>query len=280
MPEGPRALWAVFLYRLSHQGGTVPGDPAFLARLRALPYEGALFLRTIGRSGALLCWKEDTLRPRDMEGLIERVANVPAFARACADLDTLQARARGAAAARFGSRFEPRTNSFTAFGTRWHLGAAFLSLPWPLPQRPSQFLSRELVCLDWATRQTAIIAKRDRTRSGTRLPWDRRLLRPFEEVGGAAQEYPLLATARSLAVLRALLVSAQELIRAEPDNAEPAGGVMSLARLDARDPGQMVPVPTSEAGRSAGGPWPALATGAARWCASLAVHTERHQAHG
>jgi hypothetical protein len=148
-----------------------------------------------------------------MEGLVERVANVPAFARACADLDTLQARALGLAADRFGSRFEPRTNTFTAFGARWHLGAAFLSLPWPLARRPWQFLSRELVCLDWATRQTAIIAKRDRTRSGAQLPWDRRLLRPIEEVGAAVQEYPLLATPRSLTVLRAVLAATQELSR-------------------------------------------------------------------
>jgi hypothetical protein len=148
-----------------------------------------------------------------MEGLVERVASVPAFARACADLDTLQARALGLAADRFRSRFEPRTNAFTAFGARWHLGAAFLSLPWPLPRRPWQFLSRELLCLDWVARQTAIIAKRDRSRSGAQLPWGRRLLRPIEEVGGAVQEYPLLATARPLAGLRALLTRTQVLGR-------------------------------------------------------------------
>jgi hypothetical protein len=209
----PGSLWAVFLYRLPRQGGPVPGERALLERLQALPYERALFLCTIGRSGTLLCWKEDSLRPRDMEGLVERVANVPAFARACADLDTLQARAVGLAAARFRSRFEAGSNTFTAFGARWLLGAAFLSLPWPLAPHPWQFLSRELVCLDWPTRQTTIIAKRDRTRSGARLPWGRRLLRPFEEAGGAVQEYPLLVTARSLRVLRAVLDAARELVR-------------------------------------------------------------------
>jgi hypothetical protein len=148
-----------------------------------------------------------------MEGLVERVVNVPAFARGCADLETVHTRALGIAAARFGSRFEPRSNTFTAFGGTWHLGAAFLSLPWPLPQRPWQFLSRELVCLDWVARQTAIIAKRNRTRSGARLPWGRRLVRPFEDVGGAVQEYPLLATARSLTVLSAVLAATQQLVR-------------------------------------------------------------------
>ena len=207
------SLWAVFLYHLSPQCRPIPGGAALLDRVRALPYEGASFLCTIGRGGTLLCRKADTLRPRDMEGLVERVANVPAFARACADLDTLQARALGLAADRFRSRFQPQTNTFTAFGARWHLGAAFLSLPWPLPRRPWHFLSRELVCLDWAARQTAIIAKRDRTRSGAPLPWGRRLLRPFEEVGGAVQEYPLLATARSLPVLRTILAATQELGR-------------------------------------------------------------------
>lgn len=206
-------MWAVFLYRLPRSGGASPGDPALLDRLRALPYEGASFLRRIGRSGTLVCWKEDALRPRDLEGLVERVVNVPAFARACADLEAVHARALGIAAARFGSRFEQRSNRFTAFGATWHLGAAFLSLPWPLPQRPWQFLSRELVCLDWVARRTAIIAKRDRTRSGARLAWGRRLVRSLEDVGGAVQEYPLLATARSLTVLRVLLAATEQLVR-------------------------------------------------------------------
>ncbi len=210
-PKGPGSLWAVFLYRLPRSGGTPPGDPALLDRLRALPYEGALFCRRSGRSGNLLCWKADALRPRDLEGLVERVVNVPAFARACAHLETVQARALGAVGARFGSRVEPRATTFTAFGTTWHLGAAFLSLPWPLPQRPWQFLSRELVCLDWVGRQTAVIAKRDRTRSGARLVWGRRLIRPLEELGGAVQEYPLLATARSLTMLSALLAHSSHL---------------------------------------------------------------------
>jgi hypothetical protein len=203
----------VFLYRLPRSGGASSGDPALLDRLRALPYEGVIFLRTIGRSGSLLSWKEDALRPRDMEGLVERVVNVPAFARACADLAAVHARALGTVAAHSGSRFEPRLNTFTGFGATWHLGAAFLSLPWPLPQQPWQFLSRELVCLDWVARQTVIIAKRDRTRSGARLPWGRRLVRPFEEVGGAVQEYPLLATARSLTVLSAVLAATQQFVR-------------------------------------------------------------------
>jgi hypothetical protein len=213
VPKDPGGLWAVFLYRLPRSGEASLEDPALLDRLRALPYEGVIFLRAIGRSSTLLCWKEDALRPRDMEGLVERVVNVPAFARACADLEAVQARALGTAAVRFGSRFAKRSNTLSAFGSTWHLGAAFLSLPWPLPQRPWQFLSRELLCLDWTARQTAIIAKRDRTRSGARLPWGRRLVRPFEEVGGAVQEYPLLATARSLTVLRALLAGTQQLVR-------------------------------------------------------------------
>ena len=209
--KGPGAMWAVFLYRLPRQGQPVAEDSPLLDRLRALPYEGALFPRTVGRGGILLCWKEEALRPRDLEGLVERVAAVPAFARACADLDSLSARALAAAAARFGPRCAPRSNAFVAFKATWHLGAAFLSLPWPLSSRPWQFLSRELVCLDWVGRQTAIIAKRDRARSGARLPWGRRLLRPFEEVGGAVQEYPMLATARSLTALRAVLTAAQDL---------------------------------------------------------------------
>lgn len=210
-PKGPGSLWAVFLYRLPRSGGAPPGDPTLLDRLRAIPYEGALFHRTGGRSGNLLCWKADALRPRDLEGLVEGVVNVPAFAWACADFETVRARALGVVGARFGSRIEPRATTFTAFGATWHLGAAFLSLPWPLPQRPWQFLSRELVCLDWVTRQTVIIAKRDRTRSGARLPWGRRLVRPLEEVGGAVQEYPLLATARSLTVLSAIQAATQHL---------------------------------------------------------------------
>lgn len=212
--EGPGGVWAVFLYQLPRRGQPAPEDRALLDRLRALPCEGALFLRTVGRGGILLCRIEEALRPRDLEGLVERVANVPAFARACADLDTLTVRARGAAAARFGARFAPRSNTFAAFKATWHLGAAFLSLPWPLPRLPWQFLSRELLCLDWVTRQTAIVAKRDRARSGARLPWGRRLLRPFEEVGGAVQEYPLLATARPLTALRAVLAAGHDLDRA------------------------------------------------------------------
>jgi len=212
--KGPEVMWAVFLYRLLRQGQPVAEDSLFLDRLRALPYEGVLFFRTVGRGGILLCWKEEALRPRDLEGLVERVAAVPAFARACADLDSLSARALAAAAARFGPRCAPRSNAFVAFKATWHLGAAFLSLPWPLSSQPWQFLSRELLCLDWVTRQTAIVAKRDRTRSGAQLPWGRRLLRPFEEVGGAVQEYPLLATARPLTVLRAVLATADDLDRA------------------------------------------------------------------
>ena len=201
----------MFLYRLPRSGDAPPGDPALLDRLRALPYGGAIFHRTSGRSGNLLCWKADALRPRDLEGLVERIVNVPAFARACADLEAVQALAIRAVGARFGSPVEPRATTFTAFGATWYPGAAFLSLPWPLPRRPWQFLSRELVCLEWVGRQTALIAKRERTRSGARLPWGRRLIRPLEELGGAAQEYPLLATARSLTVLGTLLDAAPHL---------------------------------------------------------------------
>lgn len=208
--KGPGALWAVFLYRLPRSGGAPARDPGLLDRLQVLPYEGATFLRTIGTSSTILCWKEDAMRPRDMEGLVERVANVPAFARSCADLEVAHARAVRIAADRFGPRFEQRSNAFTAFGAAWRLGAVFLSLPWPLPQRSWQFLSRELLCLEWVRRHTAIIAKRDRARSGARLPWGRRLLRPFEEVGGAVQEYPLLATARSLRVVRWVLAATEQ----------------------------------------------------------------------
>lgn len=209
-PKAPGALWAVFLYRLPRAGGAPATEPALIDRLRALPYEGAMFLRAIGRSGNLLCWKEDALRPRDMEGLVERVANVPAFTRACGDLEIIHARALRLAAVRFGPRFTQRSNAFTAFGAAWRLGAVFLSLPWPLPQRTWQFLSRELLCLEWVRGRTVIIAKRDRARSGARLPWGRRLVRPFEDVGGAVQEYPLLATARSLAAIRSLLAATEE----------------------------------------------------------------------
>jgi hypothetical protein len=184
---------------------------ALLNQLSALPYEGTAFLRVIGTGGNILCWKEHDLRPRDLEGLVERVANVPAFARACADLQVILGRALRLAEARFGSRFEQRSNAFRAFGAVWHLGAAFLSLPWPLPQRPWQFLSRELLCLDWFGRQTAIVAKRDRARSESRIGWGRQLLRPFEDVGSAVQEYPLLATARPLTVLRVMLATAESL---------------------------------------------------------------------
>lgn len=204
------ALWAVFLYRLPRSAEGLPGDPALLEQLRALPYEGAAFLRTIGTRGNILCWKKDGLRPRDLEGLVERVANIPAFARSCADLRLIHARALQQAAARFGPRFQQRLNAFTASGAAWRLGAAFLSLPWPLAERPWQFLSRELLCLDWWGKQTAIIAKRERAHSGARLGWERRLLRPLEDVGGAAQEYPLLATARPLTMIQALLATAEQ----------------------------------------------------------------------
>jgi hypothetical protein len=206
-------LWAVFLYRLSGSGEKQPGDPALFEQLRALPYEGVFFLRTIGTGGNLLCWKEATLRPRDLEGLVERVATVPAFARACADLQGVQAQAIRLAAARFGSRFDERSAAFTGFGGAWRLGAAFLSLPWPLPQRPWQFLSRELLRIGWVGRQTAIVAKRNRARSGAPIRWGRRLIRPLEDAGSAVQEYPLFATARSLAVTRALLAAAEQVAR-------------------------------------------------------------------
>lgn len=211
--QGRGALWAVFLYRLPRAGRAPPTHPALLGRLRALPYEGAVFLRTIGRGGNLLCWKEDALRPRDLEGLVERVARVPAFARSWTDLQLLHARALRLAAARFGSRFDQRANAFTAFNAVWRLGVAFLSLPWPLPRRSWQFLSRELLCLDWPKSQTAIIAKREQALSGARLGWGRRLVRPFEDVGGAVQEYPLLATARTLRTVQAVLGAAEQVGR-------------------------------------------------------------------
>jgi hypothetical protein len=65
-----------------------------------------------------------------------------------------------------------------------------------------------LLCLEWCAPNTAIVAKWERTRAGARLAWDRRIVRPLEEVGGAAQEYPLLATARPLSAIEALLVTA------------------------------------------------------------------------
>jgi len=99
------------------------------------------------------------------------------------------------------------------FKAVWRLGAAFLSLPWPLPRRSWQFLSRELLCLDWPKSQTAIIAKREQALSGARLGWGRRLVRPFEDVGGAVQEYPLLATVRSLRTIRAVLDAAEQVGR-------------------------------------------------------------------
>lgn len=204
------ALWAVFLYRLPRSAEGLPRDPPLLEQLRALPYEGAAFLRTIGTRGNILCWKEDGLRPRDLEGLVERAANIPAFARSCADLRLIHARALQQAAARFGPRFQRRLNAFTASGAAWRIGAAFLSLPWPLPERPWQLLSRDLLCLDWWGNQTAIIAKRERTQTGGRLGWERRLLRPLEDAGGAAQEYPLLATARPLSMIQALLATAEQ----------------------------------------------------------------------
>jgi hypothetical protein len=152
-----------------------------------------------------VCRKEDTLRPRDLEGLVERVANVPAFARSGAHLSGLCSRAVRLAANRFGTRFDPRSDRFSAFGAAWRLGAVFLSLPWPVEARPWQFLSGELLCVEWIGKQTAIVAKRERDRSGARIGWGRRLLRPFEEVGGVVQEYPMLATARPLGMIRAFL---------------------------------------------------------------------------
>jgi hypothetical protein len=183
---------------------------SLLDQLRSLPYEGAAFLGTIGAGGNILCWKEHALRPRDLEGLVERVATVPAFARSWADIQLLHARALRLAAARFGSRFDQRANAFAAFKAVWRLGAAFLSLPWPLPRRSWQFLSRELLCLEWSKNQTAIIAKREQAPSGARLRWGRQLLRPLEDVGGAVQEYPLLATARSLATIQAVLGAVEQ----------------------------------------------------------------------
>jgi hypothetical protein len=202
---------------------------SLLDQLRSLPYEGAAFLGTIGAGGNILCWKEHVLRPRDLEGLVERVATVPAFARSWTDLQLLHARAFRLAAARFGSRFDQRANAFTAFKAVWQLGAAFLSLPWPLPRRSWQFLSRELLCLEWSKSQTAIIAKREQAPSGARLGWGRRLLRPLEDVGGAVQEYPLLATARSLTVIRTLLAAAEQF----------AGGLAIRSTLAVRPPCKM-----------------------------------------
>lgn len=202
----------MFLYRLHHLPRDArPPDLTFLDELRALPYEGATFLRTIGTGGNIVCWKEAGLRPRDLEGLVERVSRVPAFVRACSDLDILYERAVSLSVDRFGRRFEPRSNVIAAFGAEWRLGAVFLSLPWPLERSPWQFLSRDLLCLDWLGNQTAVVAKRERTRSGGRIGWGRRVVGPFEEVGGAAQEYPMLATGRSLRVVRAVLRAAETL---------------------------------------------------------------------
>lgn len=227
--EGVGAVWAVFLYRLPGVGAAPPRGLSLLDQLRSLPYEGANFLGTIGAGGNILCWKEHALRPRDLEGLVERVATVPAFARSWTDLQLLHARAFRLAAARFGSRFDHRANAFTAFKAVWRLGAAFLSLPWPLPRRPWQFLSRELLCLEWSKSQTAIIAKREQAPSGARLGWGRTLLRPLEDVGGTVQEYPLLATARSLTVIRTLLAAAEQF----------AGGLAIRSTLAVRPPCKM-----------------------------------------
>lgn len=212
----PGALWAIFLYRSHLPRRARPTDLAFLDQLRALPYEGAAFLRTIGTSGNILCWKEAALRPRDLEGLVERVSRVPAFARACSDLDILYERAVSLSMDRFGRRFDPRSKAIAAFGAGWRLGAVFLSLPWPLERRPWHLLSRDVLCLDWLGNQTAVVAKRERAPQGGRIGWGRRVVGPFEEIGGAAQEYPILATCRPLHVLRAVL-SAVETVKKKHD---------------------------------------------------------------
>ena len=200
--SAPGAPWAVFLYRLPIPKGAPYREPGFIEKLRALPCEGALFLRMLGGSGAILCWKVDAMRPRDLEGMVERVATVPAFARSCSSLRALHDR--------FGTRFDPRTGTFAGLGAEWRLGAVFLSLPWPLPQRPWQLINRRLLCLDWCAPNTAIVAKWERSRSGRRVAWDRQLIKPLEEAGGAVQEYPLLATVRPLTAIRRLVAMAEE----------------------------------------------------------------------
>jgi len=151
------------------------------------------------------------MRPRDLEGMVERVASVPAFARSCSSLRALYERGHRLVADRFGSRFDPQTSKFIGFGAEWRVGAVFLSLPWPLPQRPWQLFSRKLLCLDWCGPNTAIVAKWERTRSGARIAWDRQLIRPLEEAGGAVQEYPLLATVRPLGAIKVLLALADRI---------------------------------------------------------------------
>jgi hypothetical protein len=69
------------------------------------------------------------------------------------------------------------------------------------------------LCLEWTKSQTAIIAKREQALSGARLRWGRQLLRPLEDVGGAVQEYPLLAAARSLRTIQAVLGAAEQVGR-------------------------------------------------------------------
>lgn len=206
--SAPGSLWAVFLYRLPIPKGAPYRDPGFIEKLRTLPCEGALFVRMMGGSGVVLCWKADAMRPRDLEGMVERVATVPAFARSCSSLRALYERGHRLVADRFGSRFDPRRGTFVGFGAEWRVGAVFLSLPWPLPQRPWQLFSRKLLCLDWCAPNTAIVAKWERTRSGARIAWDRQLIKPLEEAGGAVQEYPLLVTVRPLGLIRVLLTAA------------------------------------------------------------------------
>ena len=209
----PGSLWAVFLYRLPIPKGAPYRHPGFIEKLRALSCEGALFMRMLGGSGVILCWKEDAMRPRDLEGMVERVATVPAFARSCSSLRALYERGHRLVTERFGTRFDPRTGTFVGFGAEWRVGAVFLSLPWPLPQRPWQLVSRKLLCLDWCAPNTAIVAKWERTRSGARVAWDRQLIKPLEEAGGAVQEYPLLATVRPLTAVKLLLATADEFER-------------------------------------------------------------------
>ena len=209
----PGNLWAVFLYRLPIAKGAPHRHAGFIEKLRALPGEGALFMRMLRGSGVVLCWKPDAMRPRDLEGMVERVATVPAFARSCSSLRALYERGHHLVAERFGSRFDPRTGTFVGFGAEWRVGVVFLSLPWPLPQRPWQLVSRKLLCLDWCAPNTAIVAKWERTRSGARVAWDRQLIKPLEEAGGAVQEYPLLATVRSLTAIKLLMATADEFER-------------------------------------------------------------------
>jgi len=153
--SAPGSLWAVFLYRLPIPKGAPYRDPGFIEKLRALPCEGALFLGMLGGSGVVLCWKPDAMRPRDLEGMVERVATVPAFARSCSSLRALYERGHRLVAERFGSRFDARMGKFVGFGAEWCVGTVFLSLPWPLPQRPWQLVSRKLLCLDWCAPNTA-----------------------------------------------------------------------------------------------------------------------------